>query len=56
MAKIKATTITISLSAYHIKKLDVLRGKLDIGRSAVLQRLIEQQSIFTFCEDVAEKK
>ena len=49
--KKRATTVTISLPDFHLRKLDALRAKLGIGRSGMIQRLIENQSLFSLCQD-----
>lgn len=45
--KPKSTNVTVSLPDFHAKKLKAMRNKLGVGNSGIIQRLIENQSIFT---------
>ncbi|MCK4500494.1 hypothetical protein KAU11_08345 [Candidatus Babeliales bacterium] len=48
----ESNNVTISLPVFHRRKLTIMQEKLGVSRSGIIQRLLENQSIFTLCEDV----
>lgn len=51
-----SANITVSLPEFHQRKLRMMKEKLGIGNSGIIQRLIESQSIFTIGEQKENKE
>ena len=52
--KRESNNVTICLPQFHRRKVDAMRMKLGINRSGMIQRLIENQSIFSLCDEAEE--